>query len=939
MSQKGITNIVSATPSIPTSFVTDAGTAVPVANTLNLLGGEGIDVSAVGNTITVSGELATAAANIALANLGICAFDSADFTVVNGFVSIAATFGGIQSIQPDVGAPVVPDGTGLVNIIGGNNLRTISGLNTLTIEPSESGYPTTPYVVGTADHAGYLTIQSACDAATADGGGIVVVQPGTYTEDLTLYDGVHIMGLNFADAGGGAIIVGVHTPPVTGGFVFRNVRLESATHIFSSAVAGTAHLVIADAYIAVTNGYTYNLPNWTGTLETFDVNDFGSTNDGFINNTGGSDIAIFAASVGAGVVNPMIISGTIFTDGAEFFAPVNFTGAAVLTLVRASFADTVTCSDTSSGSFTGCDFSTGANIALTTTSTNTISLLDVSIDSSAANVITGTGTVEFGSVTYLTNSSIAGTITKNFTTRLETGELKLNDTTVGALIANTGVVSAIAGVTGQLFVATTGADPAWATTSYGDFSFTNLTSAATPRTLSIVNVDVDAASTADLRLSTPPLGGDSMVSWEVQGTLFYSAGIDNSDSDKWKLTTSSDPSGGTAAITVDHTTAAVTFASAYEFPVTDGTAGYVLKTDGAGNLDWAEDTAGTAVTSVSTDAGNVTPSSGVLTLAGGTNINTSGAGSTATVNLDDTITLSTVNATTFDTNVAAAGVTLAGTTLSADGTDANIDLTITPKGTGSAVISKVDINGGTIDNSDVTVGAGKTLDVSAGNLTLADNQISGDKVEGGTINAITITTLTSTTANITTLDTNVAAAGTTLSGTTLSTDGTDANISLTLTAKGTGTVNPNALSVNSAYTFPTTDGDADQVMTTDGSGTVTWEDAGGGGISWLEATADVTPIAVNTGYITKHATPATKLVYTLPSTAAQGSIFEVLGYTSGGWKIAQQASQKIIYGNQSSTVGAAGYIESTLSTDSIKLVCVTADTEFMVIPSGDLTLA
>ena len=83
-----------------------------------------------------------------------------------------------------------------------------------------------------------------------------------------------------------------------------------------------------------------------------------------------------------------------------------------------------------------------------------------------------------------------------------------------------------------------------------------------------------------------------------------------------------------------------------------------------------------------------------------------------------------------------------------DGT-ANID---------SLVADTADINGGTIDNatiatSDITVGSGKTLNVSAGTLTLADNQISGDKVEGGTINATTITTLTSTTVNATTVNT------------------------------------------------------------------------------------------------------------------------------------------------------------------------------------------
>lgn len=42
--------------------------------------------------------------------------------------------------------------------------------------------------------------------------------------------------------------------------------------------------------------------------------------------------------------------------------------------------------------------------------------------------------------------------------------------------------------------------------------------------------------------------------------------------------------------------------------------------------------------------------------------------------------------------------------------------------------SAFDIDGGTIDGTDVTVGSGKTLDVSAGTLTLANDQIYGDKI-------------------------------------------------------------------------------------------------------------------------------------------------------------------------------------------------------------------
>lgn len=57
------------------------------------------------------------------------------------------------------------------------------------------------------------------------------------------------------------------------------------------------------------------------------------------------------------------------------------------------------------------------------------------------------------------------------------------------------------------------------------------------------------------------------------------------------------------------------------------------------------------------------------------------------VNFLTGLTTGTVAATTFDTNVAAAGVTLSGTTLAADGTDTNISITATPKGTGEVVTS------------------------------------------------------------------------------------------------------------------------------------------------------------------------------------------------------------------------------------------------------------
>jgi hypothetical protein len=87
-----------------------------------------------------------------------------------------------------------------------------------------------------------------------------------------------------------------------------------------------------------------------------------------------------------------------------------------------------------------------------------------------------------------------------------------------------------------------------------------------------------------------------------------------------------------------------------------------------------------------------------------------------------TLTATTVNATTFDTNVAAAGVTLVGTTLSADGTDANIDINITPKGTGAvaladALLSRPTLKDYAIEGSAIgNVGATRTFDLAVANF-------------------------------------------------------------------------------------------------------------------------------------------------------------------------------------------------------------------------------
>jgi hypothetical protein len=106
-------------------------------------------------------------------------------------------------------------------------------------------------------------------------------------------------------------------------------------------------------------------------------------------------------------------------------------------------------------------------------------------------------------------------------------------------------------------------------------------------------------------------------------------------------------------------------------------------------------------------------------------------------------------------------------------------------------------------------------------------------------------------------------------------------------------------------------------------------------VDWSEVTDTTVSSSVDIGYVMNN---SSQVVLTLPSNPEVGQIIFVIGKGSGGWKIAQNAGQTIYFGDQNTTAGAGGYLESTNRRDCVSLVCVTDDSEFEVINSiGNIT--
>lgn len=230
-------------------IVTFNGAVVPAGT--NPVRTDGTDA----NTMALEVQISQAIAATDATNIGLAAFNSAQFTVdANGFVSLIGGSEAIDSFIPDSGtSPVVPAANGSVTMSGSGSTTTVGGLNTLTFQLT--GLTNHNVLIG----AGTTTITKVAPSATT---GVPLISQGssadpafgtasiagggtnatsfTQTNGIVTYNGTSLVNYAGPQINSSGIQTNTTQPAflATGGAV-NNVLGTTTSYLLGSAAAMT----------------------------------------------------------------------------------------------------------------------------------------------------------------------------------------------------------------------------------------------------------------------------------------------------------------------------------------------------------------------------------------------------------------------------------------------------------------------------------------------------------------------------------------------------------------------------------------------------------------------------------------------------------------------------------------------------------------------------
>jgi len=171
----------------------NAGIALPAAGNINIVGVGTLSFAGAGSTITGTITPGTGLIATLTGNSGGALSPTAGNFNILGNNALGINISGAGSTLTVAGIQGSTTQVGVWE--GATAVETQTGTDATRVVTPASLIPSllTPYVVGAG--GAYTTVQSAVTAAQTAGGGVVYVKPGTYIENVTMTQGVILVGL------------------------------------------------------------------------------------------------------------------------------------------------------------------------------------------------------------------------------------------------------------------------------------------------------------------------------------------------------------------------------------------------------------------------------------------------------------------------------------------------------------------------------------------------------------------------------------------------------------------------------------------------------------------------------------------------------------------------------------------------------------------------
>jgi hypothetical protein len=363
----------------------------------------------------------------------------------NGQLWIGTTNVNVGGSHVNVGSVTSPDGSLSIGYSSPNITATVNRLVVTDLHVAR-------FIVsagGSPDGANYTTIASAYAAAVSQGGNqTVFIQPGTYTENLTLTANVNLTAF-VCDSGlqGGSAnvtIVGKLTFTAAGTVNITGIELKTNSD-FLLAVTGSAASVVnlnncnlnctnntGISYTSSSSSSQINLEYCTGNIGTTGIALYSQSSAGtlsisnaYVTNTGNSTTA-FSNSAGAVNIIYSILFSPISTTSTGTmllkYSEVNTeaTNSTGLTFNGTGAGSAARHNRITSGSASSISIGTGAGASVEFNSVN----------SSNTNAITGAGTLVNGLNNFVT-SKLINTSTQTATVTAFTPAISIGGSTTG----------------------------------------------------------------------------------------------------------------------------------------------------------------------------------------------------------------------------------------------------------------------------------------------------------------------------------------------------------------------------------------------------------------------------------------------------------------------------------------------------------------------------